>query len=199
MEKILSELRAGRPIILVDDENRENEGDLILAAEKVTHEWMNFMIRHGSGIVCLTLTEQQADLLDLPLMIPDKKLHSRFAPAFTISIEARDGVTTGVSAADRTKTIQVAIREDAKPHDLCRPGHMFPIRARDGGVLTRAGHTEGSVDLARLAGLKPAAVLCELMNPDGSMARLPDIQKFATRHQLLVASIADIVKFRKSL
>jgi 3,4-dihydroxy 2-butanone 4-phosphate synthase/GTP cyclohydrolase II len=199
IDHALSELRAGRPILLVDDEQRENEGDIILAAEKVTPESINFMIRHGSGIICLTLTEDLADKLDLPLMVPNASSPSNFVAAFTVSIEARDGVTTGVSAADRTRTILTAITDNAQPSDLRRPGHIFPLRARNGGVLTRAGHTEGSVDLARLAGLKPAGVLCELMNDDGTMARFAEVKAFAAQHNLAILSIVDLIEFRKNL
>lgn len=198
LEHALEALKAGQPIILVDDEGRENEGDLILAAEKVTPESINFMIQYGSGIVCVTLTEEQADRLDLPLMVPKKSSNSQFVAAFTHSIEAAHGVTTGVSAADRAKTIQVACNPRSKPEDLSRPGHVFPLRARQGGVLVRPGHTEGSVDLMRLAGLTPAGVLCELMNADGTMSRMPEIKEFAQKHNLLILSIADLIEYRKT-
>ncbi len=199
IEPALEALKAGKPIILVDDESRENEGDLILAAEKVTPESINFMIQHGSGIICVTLTEDQADRLELPLMVPREQFKNQNVAAFTISIEAATGVTTGVSAADRTRTILTAANPNSKPEDLARPGHVFPLRARNGGVLERAGHTEGSVDLMRLAKLTPAGVLCELMNPDGTMARMPEIREFAERHQLVIVSIQDLITLRKSL
>ncbi len=198
LENALDALRAGKPIILVDDEGRENEGDLILAAEKATPESVNFLIQYGSGIVCVTLTEEQADRLELPLMVPKKSSNSHFVAAFTHSIEAAHGVTTGVSAADRAKTIQIAMNPKSKPEDLSRPGHVFPLRARKGGVLVRQGHTEGSVDLMRLAGLTPAGVLCELMNPDGTMARMPQIREFAEKHDLTILSIQEIIEYRKS-
>ncbi len=199
IEPALEALKAGKPIILVDDESRENEGDLILAAEKVTPESINFMIQHGSGIICVALTEDQADRLDLPLIVPREQFKNQNVAAFTISIEAATGVTTGVSAADRTRTILVAANPNSKAEDLARPGHVFPLRARNGGVLERAGHTEGSVDLMRLAKLTPAGVLCELMNPDGSMARMPEIRAFAEKHQLVIVSIQDLITLRKSL
>jgi 3,4-dihydroxy 2-butanone 4-phosphate synthase / GTP cyclohydrolase II len=181
-------------VILVDDEDRENEGDLCIAAEKVTPEAVNFMAREGRGLICLSLTEERADELDLPLMVRENS--SSFGTAFTVSIEARRGVTTGISAADRAHTIQVAIADDTTARDLARPGHVFPLRARKGGVLVRAGQTEGSVDLARLAGLKPAGVICEVMNDDGTMARMPQLREFAERHQLLIVTIADLVAYR---
>lgn len=194
IEEILEEIRLGRMVILVDDENRENEGDLAMAAEKVTANAINFMARYGRGLICLALTEEKADSLDLPPMVKDNR--SRFGTAFTVSIDAAKGVTTGISAADRAKTILTAVRDDAKPEDLVRPGHIFPLRARDGGVLVRAGQTEGVVDLARLAGLKPAGVICEIMNEDGTMARLPQLQEFAQKHNLKMVSIAEIIRYR---
>ncbi|MEI6789924.1 MAG: 3,4-dihydroxy-2-butanone-4-phosphate synthase [Myxococcaceae bacterium] len=197
LESALEALRAGKPIILVDDEARENEGDLILSAEKATPESINFMIQHGSGIVCVTLTETQADRLELPLMVPKKSSNSHFVAAFTVSIEAATGVTTGVSAADRARTIQTAANPNSKPEDLSRPGHVFPLRAQKGGVLVRPGHTEGSVDLMRLAGLTQAGVLCELMNPDGTMSRMPEIIQFAKQHNLVILSIQDLITYRK--
>lgn len=197
LESALEALRAGKPIILVDDEARENEGDLILSAEKATPESINFMIQHGSGIVCVTLTQGQADRLELPLMVPKKSSNSHFVAAFTVSIEAATGVTTGVSAADRARTIQIAANPNSKPEDLSRPGHVFPLRAQKGGVLVRPGHTEGSVDLMRLAGLTQAGVLCELMNPDGTMARMPEIIQFAKQHNLVILSIQDLITYRK--
>jgi len=194
IEEAIAEIRQGRMVILVDDEDRENEGDLCLAAEKVTPEAINFMAREGRGLICLSLTEARADELDLPLMVRENS--SSFGTAFTVSIEARRGVTTGISAADRAHTIQVAIADDTTPRDLARPGHVFPLRARKGGVLVRAGQTEGSVDLARLAGLKPAGVICEIMNDDGTMARMPQLRQFAERHQLKIVTIADLVAYR---
>jgi 3,4-dihydroxy 2-butanone 4-phosphate synthase/GTP cyclohydrolase II len=194
IEAALEEIRKGRMVILVDDEDRENEGDLCIAAEKVTPEAVNFMAREGRGLICLSLTEERADELDLPLMVRENS--SSFGTAFTVSIEARRGVTTGISAADRAHTIQVAIADETTARDLARPGHVFPQRARNGGVLVRAGQTEGSVDLARLAGLKPAGVICEVMNDDGTMARMPQLHEFAERHQLLIVTIADLVAYR---
>ncbi|MCS6798793.1 MAG: 3,4-dihydroxy-2-butanone-4-phosphate synthase [Myxococcota bacterium] len=188
------ELRRGRPVILVDDEDRENEGDLVLAAEHVTPEAINFMVREARGLVCLALTEEKVRALELPMMTP----HNRSArcTAFTVSIEAREGVTTGISAADRAHTIRTAVAPDARPDDLVSPGHVFPLQARPGGVLQRAGHTEGSVDLARIAGCLPAAVICEIMNDDGTMARQPELVAFARRHQLALLSIADVIQYR---
>ncbi len=194
IEEALEQIRQGRMVVLVDDEDRENEGDLCLAAEKVSAAAINFMAREGRGLICLSLTEERADELDLPLMVRENS--SSFGTAFTVSIEARRGVTTGISAADRAHTIQVAIAEDSTSRDLARPGHVFPLRARKGGVLVRAGQTEGSVDLARLAGLKPAGVICEIMNDDGTMARLPQLREFAARHDLLIVTIADLVAYR---
>ncbi len=192
----IEEIRAGRMVILVDDEDRENEGDLCLAAEKVTPEAINFMAREGRGLICLSLTQERIQQLRLPMMVPEADNTATFGTAFTISIEAREGVTTGISAADRARTVRVAIDPEAKPHDLVRPGHIFPLRALDGGVLRRAGQTEGSVDLARLAGLAPAGVICEIMNDDGSMARMPDLIGFARRHGLKVVTVADLIQYR---
>jgi len=194
IEEALEQIRQGRMVILVDDEDRENEGDLCLAAEKASAGAINFMAREGRGLICLSLTEERADELDLPLMVRENS--SSFGTAFTVSIEARRGVTTGISAADRAHTIQVAIADDTTSRDLARPGHVFPLRARKGGVLVRAGQTEGSVDLARLAGLKPAGVICEIMNDDGTMARMPQLREFAARHGLLIVTIADLVAYR---
>lgn len=194
IEAALEDIRQGKMVILIDDEDRENEGDLTMAAEKVTPEAINFMAREGRGLICLSLTEVRADHLDLPLMVRDNS--SSFGTAFTVSIEARRGVTTGISAADRAHTIQVAIADESTARDLARPGHVFPLRAKKGGVLVRAGQTEGSVDLARLAGLKPAGVICEIMNDDGTMARLPELKKFAKQHDLKIISIADLVSYR---
>jgi 3,4-dihydroxy 2-butanone 4-phosphate synthase/GTP cyclohydrolase II len=192
----IAEIRAGRMIILTDDEDRENEGDLCMAAECVTPDAINFMAKFGRGLVCLSLTEGRLQELRLPMMVPDGDNTTTFGTAFTISIEARQGVTTGISAADRAHTIRVAIDDDSRPHDLSRPGHIFPLRARDGGVLRRAGQTEGSVDLARLAGLKPAGVICEVMNDDGSMARMPHLVEFARTHNLKIVTIAQLIEHR---
>jgi len=194
VEDALEDIRQGKMVILVDDEDRENEGDLCMAAEKVTAEAINFMAREGRGLICLSLTEQRADLLGLPLMVQDNS--SSFGTAFTVSIEARRGVTTGISAADRAHTIRVAIADETSASDLARPGHVFPLRAKKGGVMVRAGQTEGSVDLARLAGLKPAGVICEIMNDDGSMARMPELRMFAAKHGLRIVTIADMVAYR---
>ncbi|MGZ3457011.1 MAG: 3,4-dihydroxy-2-butanone-4-phosphate synthase [Archangium sp.] len=194
VERALSEIRKGRIVILTDDEDRENEGDLVMAAEKVTPQAINFMATHGRGLICLSLTEPRLRRLNLPLMVQDNT--SSFQTAFTVSIEAAQGVSTGISAADRAHTIQVAVAPHAKPSDLARPGHVFPLRAREGGVLVRTGQTEGSVDLARLAGLEPAGVICEIMNSDGTMARRPDLVKFARKHQLVLLSVADIIRDR---
>ena len=192
--ELVAELERGRPVILVDDEDRENEGDLVLPAEAVTPEKLAFMIRHTGGVVCLAMTNEMADRLDLPPMVQHNT--ARRETAFTVTIEAREGVTTGISAQDRATTILAATREDAKAEDLSRPGHVFPLRARDGGVLRRAGHTEAAVDLARLAGLRPAAALSELMHDDGTMMRLPAILDFAAEHGLKVGAIADLIAYR---
>ncbi len=194
VEKAIEEIRAGRMVILVDDADRENEGDLVIAAEKVTPDAINFMATHGRGLICLALTEEQVRQLRLPMMVQENE--STLGTAFTVSIEARHGVTTGISAKDRAVTIKTAIRSDAKPEDLIRPGHVFPLRARKGGVLVRAGQTEGSVDLARLAALTPAGVICEIMNADGTMARMPDLEKFSAQHGLLVLSVQDLIEHR---
>ncbi len=193
--EILEELRAGRMVILIDDPDRENEGDLVIAAEKVTPEAVNFMIRNTSGIVCLTMPNEKADSLHLPLQVATNS--SRFGTQFTVSIEARHGVTTGVSAADRTTTIRAAVRDDCRPDDLARPGHVYPIRAAEGGVLRRAGQTEGSSDLCRLAGLKPLGVISEIMNPDGTMARLKDLEAFQALHGLKMCSVRDVIEWRR--
>jgi 3,4-dihydroxy 2-butanone 4-phosphate synthase/GTP cyclohydrolase II len=190
----IEDIRNGKMVILVDDEDRENEGDLVMAAEFATPEAINFMAKHGRGLICLTLTEEKADQLQLPLMVRENS--SPFGTAFTVSIEARQGVTTGISAHDRARTIRTAIADDARPEDLARPGHVFPLRARKGGVLVRVGQTEGSVDLARLAGLKPAGVICEIMNDDGTMSRLPELEGFAEAHNLKIITIADLVEYR---
>ena len=194
VEEAIAELRAGRIIVVVDDEDRENEGDLTLAAEFATPEAINFMARFGRGLICLTLTEERADALRLSPMTQENT--SRFGTAFTESIEAREGVTTGISAADRAHTIQVAISPGTTPHDLARPGHIFPLRARKGGVLVRAGQTEASVDLARMAGLIPAGVICEIMNEDGTMARVPDLIEFCKTHSLKMVTVADLIRYR---
>jgi 3,4-dihydroxy 2-butanone 4-phosphate synthase/GTP cyclohydrolase II len=192
----VAEIRAGRMVVLVDDEDRENEGDLCMAAEKVTPEAVNFMARFGRGLICLPMERPQLEKLRLEMMVPDAENSSPLGTAFTISIEAREGVSTGISAADRAHTILTAIREDARPTDIVRPGHVFPLRAREGGVLRRAGQTEGSVDLARLAGLRPAGVICEIMNDDGTMARMPDLVRFARAHGLRIVTIADLIHYR---
>lgn len=194
IEAALEDIRQGKMVILVDDEDRENEGDLAMAAELVTPEAVNFMAKYGRGLICLPLTEARADFLELPLMVQDNT--SSFGTAFTVSIEARRGVSTGISAADRAQTIKVAIGDGNGPADLARPGHIFPLRAKKGGVLVRAGQTEGSVDLARLAGLKPAGVICEIMNEDGSMSRMPQLLEFAKKHELKIVTIADLVAYR---
>ncbi len=192
--ELIEEIRAGRMIILADDESRENEGDLVLAADWVTPEAINFMATHGRGLICLAMTEAQVQQLDIPLMVNDP--NSKFKTNFTASIEAAEGVTTGISAYDRAHTIRVAVRSDAKPEDITSPGHIFPLQGREGGVLVRAGHTEASIDLARMAGLKPAGVICEIMNADGTMARMPDLKKFAAKHNLKIGCIADIIAHR---
>lgn len=194
IEAALEDIRNGKMLILVDDEDRENEGDLVMAAELVTPEAINFMAKEGRGLICLTLTEERADYLDLPLMVRDNT--SSFGTAFTVSIEARKGVTTGISAADRAQTIRVAIADESTAADLARPGHVFPLRAKKGGVMVRTGQTEGSVDLARIAGLKPAGVICEIMNDDGTMSRLPELTIFAERHDLKIVTVADLVAYR---
>ncbi|OHT43445.1 3,4-dihydroxy-2-butanone-4-phosphate synthase [Flavobacterium tructae] len=195
VENALRQLRNGKGILLTDDENRENEGDLIFSAQHINVQDMAMMIRECSGIVCLCLTNEKADQLELPYMV--KENTSSFQTPFTITIEAKEGVTTGVSAADRITTIKTAVAQNAKPTDLAKPGHIFPLRAKNNGVLERNGHTEGSVDLMKLAGLKPEAVLCELMNEDGSMAKLDKIISFAVQHNLVVLSIEDIIYYRK--
>jgi 3,4-dihydroxy 2-butanone 4-phosphate synthase/GTP cyclohydrolase II len=192
----IDEIRQGRMVILVDDEDRENEGDLTMAAEKVTPEAINFMARFGRGLICLPLEEEQVERLGLPMMSTPGRGGPPLGTAFTVSIEARDGVTTGISAADRSHTIRVAIRADASPGDVVTPGHIFPLKAKRGGVLVRTGQTEGSVDLARLAGLHPSGVICEIMNDDGTMARMPDLEKFAAEHKLTIVTIADLIQYR---
>ncbi len=196
IEAAVEHFRRGKMIILVDDEDRENEGDLCIAAEKVTPEAINFMAKHGRGLVCLALSEEKVRQLRLPLMVDEGANTSTFGTAFTISIEAAKGVTTGISAKDRAHTVLTAVKDDARPEDLARPGHVFPLRARRGGVLVRAGQTEGSVDLARLAGLTPAAVICEVMNDDGTMARLPELEKLGRQFDLRILSVADLIAYR---
>ncbi len=192
----IEEIRQGRMVIIVDDEDRENEGDLCCAAEKVTPEIINFMARWGRGLICLSLTEEKCEQLGLSLQVGGEENGSPYGTAFCVSIDAREGITTGISAQDRARTIQAAIAPGAKPWDLVRPGHIFPLRARRGGVLVRAGHTEASVDLARLAGLQPAGVICEILNEDGTMARLPDLLSLAQRHALKVITIAELIRYR---
>lgn len=194
IEDALETIRQGKMIILVDDEDRENEGDIVIAAEKTTAQAVNFMASHARGLICLTLTPEHCDSIGLRPMVENNT--SKFTTAFTVSIEAKEGVTTGISAQDRATTILTAIRDDVKPSDLVQPGHIFPLRAREGGVLVRTGQTEGSVDLARLAGLKPAAVICEIMNEDGTMARMPDLKKFSEKHNIPIVAIADLIKYR---
>lgn len=192
----IADVRAGKMVILVDDEDRENEGDLTIAADQITPEAINFMAKYGRGLICLTLVPDQVDRLELPMMTVPGRTGPKLGTAFTHSIEARHGVSTGISAADRAHTIRVAISSESGPDDVVMPGHVFPLRSRTGGVLVRAGQTEGSVDLARLAGLTPAGVICEIMNEDGTMARMEDLEKFAQIHQLRVLSIADLIAYR---
>ncbi|WP_029524052.1 bifunctional 3,4-dihydroxy-2-butanone-4-phosphate synthase/GTP cyclohydrolase II [Polaromonas glacialis] len=194
VEDIVADMRAGRMVILVDEEDRENEGDLVLAADHVTPEAINFMARFGRGLICLTLTRERCERLQLPPMVA--RNGAQYSTAFTVSIEAAEGVTTGISAADRSRTVQAAVASDAKASDLVQPGHIFPLQAVDGGVLMRAGHTEAGCDLAGMAGCSPAAVICEIMNDDGTMARLPDLQVFAAAHGLKIGTIADLIEHR---
>lgn len=194
IEKAIEEIKVGRMVILVDDEDRENEGDLCMAAEKVTPEAINFMAKYGRGLICLAMSNAMIDKLDLPMMVDNNT--SAFQTGFTVSIEARCGVTTGISAADRARTIHTAVADNAKPSDLVRPGHIFPLRAREGGVMVRVGQTEGSVDLARMAGLKPTGVICEIMDEDGTMARMPALEKFSQKHGIGICTIADLVEYR---
>ncbi|MDH3283605.1 MAG: bifunctional 3,4-dihydroxy-2-butanone-4-phosphate synthase/GTP cyclohydrolase II [Acidobacteriota bacterium] len=194
IEEALSEVRNGRIVVVVDDEDRENEGDLTVAAEKITAESINFMATHGRGLICLAMTDERLQELDVPLMVPENT--TRFQTAFCVSIEARHGTTTGISAADRCATVRAAIDPSTRPVDLARPGHMFPLRAVRGGVLRRAGQTEAAVDLARLAGLYPAGVICEVMNDDGTMARVPDLELFCGEHGLSMITIADLIRYR---
>ena len=194
ISEAIEDMRNGKMVILVDDEDRENEGDLCMSAEFASPETINFMARYGRGLICLTLSEDMADTLNLKPMVQDNK--ARFGTAFTISIEAREGVTTGISAADRATTIKAAVNPEAKAEDLVSPGHVFPIRARKGGVLVRTGQTEGSVDICRLAGLTPAGIICEIMKDDGTMARMPDLEAFAREHKLKIVTIADLIDYR---
>jgi 3,4-dihydroxy 2-butanone 4-phosphate synthase/GTP cyclohydrolase II len=193
-EEIIADLRAGKMVVLVDEEDRENEGDLVLAADHVTAEAVNFMAKHGRGLICLTLTRERCQQLNLPLMVRDNG--TSMGTNFTVSIEAATGVTTGISAADRALTIKTAVAPNAKPSDLVQPGHIFPLMAQPGGVLIRSGHTEAGCDLAAMAGCSPTSVICEIMKDDGSMARLPDLLEFAKEHQLKIGSIADLIKYR---
>ncbi len=194
IERAIEAFQKGEFVILVDDEDRENEGDLAIAAEKITPEKINFMAKYGRGLICLAITEDRADELNLPLMVQDNT--SKFETAFTISIEAKKGVTTGISAHDRAVTILTAIADETTAEDLARPGHVFPLRAKRGGVLVRTGQTEGSVDLAKIAGMKPAAVICEIMNDDGTMARMPQLEKFSQEHKIPILTVADIIEYR---
>lgn len=194
VQEIIADIKTGRMVILVDEENRENEGDLVLAADFITPAAINFMATYGRGLICLTLMEERCRQLNLPLMVTANR--SPLGTNFTVSIEAASGVTTGISAADRARTVQAAVNRDAKPGDLVQPGHIFPLMAQNGGVLVRAGHTEAGCDLAHLAGLTPASVICEILNEDGSMARLPDLVEFAAKHQLRIGAIADLIHYR---
>ncbi len=194
IEEVLADFRQGKMVVLVDEEDRENEGDLLMAAECVTADHINFMASHARGLICLTLTEERCRQLDLALMV--SRNNARFSTNFTVSIEAAEGVTTGISAQDRAITVRAAVKRNARPEDLVTPGHIFPVKAQPGGVLTRAGHTEAGVDLARLSGFEPASVICEILRKDGTMARLPDLLEFAREHGLKVGTIADLIKFR---
>ncbi|WP_020586833.1 bifunctional 3,4-dihydroxy-2-butanone-4-phosphate synthase/GTP cyclohydrolase II [Desulfobacter curvatus] len=194
IEQAIEDIKKGKMVILVDDEDRENEGDLTMAAEAVTPEAINFMATYGRGLICLSLDSSIADKLDLPMMVDHNT--SQYGTGFTVSIEAKRGVTTGISAADRATTVLTAVADETGPQDIARPGHIFPLRARDGGVMVRIGQTEGSVDLARLAGLKPAGVICEIMDDDGTMARMPSLEKFAEKHGIGICTVADLVKYR---
>lgn len=196
IQDIVADIRAGRMVVLVDEEDRENEGDLVVAAEHVTPEAINFMAKHGRGLICLTLTEARCRQLNLPLMVRDNR--SPHGTAFTLSIEAAEGVTTGISAHDRARTVQAAVTKNARPSDIVQPGHIFPLMAQNGGVLVRAGHTEAGCDLAQLAGCEPAAVICEILKDDGTMARLPDLVEFARTHKLKIGAIADLIHYRSA-
>jgi len=194
IDEIIADIRDGKMVIMVDDENRENEGDLLMAAEKVRPEDINYMARYGRGLICLTITRERCAQLRLPLMVDDTD--QRHATNFTVSIEAAEGITTGISAHDRARTVQVAVAGDAQPEQLCQPGHIFPVMAQPGGVLTRAGHTEAGCDLARLAGFEPAATIVEILNEDGTMARRPDLEAFAKAHSIRIGTIADLISYR---
>lgn len=194
IQEAIEDIKNGKMVILCDNEDRENEGDLTMAAEKITPEAINFMAKYGRGLICLSLTENRVEQIELPMMV--KENTSAFETAFTISIDAQKGTTTGISAADRATTVLAAIADDAKPEDLSRPGHIFPLRSKKGGVLCRTGQTEGSVDLSRLAGLKPAGVICEIMKDDGTMARMPDLEIFAKEHGLKIITVADLIRYR---
>ncbi len=194
VEQAIADIQAGKMVILVDDEDRENEGDLVLASSLVSAEAVNFMATHARGLICLTMTGEAIDRLGLPMMATHNQ--SPYSTAFTVSIEAREGVTTGISAADRARTVEVAVDPESGPQDIVTPGHVFPLRAREGGVLVRTGQTEGSVDLARLAGLPPSGVICEIMKEDGTMARMPDLEVFAAQHQLHIVAVADLIRYR---
>ncbi len=196
VEEVIEDVKNGKLIIIVDDEDRENEGDLMIAAEKVTPEAINFMSKYGRGLICLSLTEERINELELPLMVNDANNTAAYGTAFTVSIDAKEGITTGISAFDRATTILKAIDPKTKPEDLARPGHIFPLRARRGGVLERAGQTEASVDIARIAGLYPAGVICEIMNEDGTMARMPQLEKFSEKFGIKILAIADLIKYR---
>ena len=185
----IEDIKAGKFVIVVDDEDRENEGDLVMAAEKVTPQAINFMARYGRGLICMPVTGERLDALRIPMMVANNT--SKFTTPFSVSVEAREGTTTGISAADRARTVQVMVDPDSRPEDILMPGHLFPLRAREGGVLVRAGQTEATVDLARMAGLRPAGVLCEIMNEDGTMARMPQLEVFAKKHGLKIISVAD--------
>src|SRR5216110_1268938 len=197
IEEAINEIQEGRMVIIVDDEDRENEGDLMVAAEKVTPEAINFMATYGRGLICLAMTGQRLDELHIPLMVSDHSNTSPYGTAFCVSIEARSNVSTGISAFDRAQTILTAIDSKTRPSDLTRPGHIFPLRARDGGVLVRAGQTEASVDLASIAGMIPAGVICEVMKDDGTMARVPDLIEFCRRHELKLVTVADLIEHRR--
>ena len=193
-EEIIADIKAGKMVILMDDEDRENEGDLIIAAEHITPDAINFMATYGRGLICLTMTQERCEQLNLPLMV--KSNGAQFSTNFTLSIEAAEGVTTGISAADRARTVQAAVAKGAVPEDIVQPGHIFPIMAQPGGVLTRAGHTEAGCDLARLAGLEPSSVIVEILNPDGTMARRPQLEVFANEHGIKIGTIADLIEYR---
>jgi 3,4-dihydroxy 2-butanone 4-phosphate synthase/GTP cyclohydrolase II len=195
IEEAINDIKSGKFVIVVDDEDRENEGDLVMAAEKVTPEAINFMAKHGRGLICMPVTGERLDALHIPMMVSNNT--SKFTTPFAVAVEAREGTTTGISAADRARTVQVIVDPKTRPEDILMPGHMFPLRARDGGVLVRAGQTEATVDLARLAGLQPAGVLCEIMNEDGTMARMPQLEVVANKHGLKIVSVADLIAYRR--